>query len=677
MDWSRLSTWCQGILGLSDSELNSLWYERLAEASSSQDSKPHVTVSLYQRAIEEKAPSWLCYRGLGTAYYKQGHIPEAMAQMELALKGAEREDATPKPEAKDMIGLYLLLGQYAYEAGDVHSGDKYYSLACESDDVLQVREGQLGRLKVRLSFPSAEEARQLLKSTLAQENGKMEMAGAMEMIALDPRHDDLVAKMFAVTKGDPDLLKEIVAAMERAIWNLTPGKGRAAGALQGDERFTEDEARGVLLCDRGYAAYMLRVSPDGTEPVNGALRLWKESRDLLANVGGSNALLTRQRATTALASHYFQSIVDGLQLDHYDALVKLTKLANSDPDYNIYHSDSIGFLGAVFVLCGKKESARVVLMKRIRQGLQILSDDILENDKIGFAAIQKTLEHYQDFKNAAVALSLLGQPDLVVDALYFEASDITEVDGEGKQRVLDVVSELAQETIRVSRSQAPDSTLQVQRIEAAIAYVDTLVAAAEVETKAKRNTKPEANGESKDETPRIPDLEAAYAHRLLQSRLSVLQQKHTHNLDSLALAWSWGCDGRMPDGSGCEKWANFEEDFYHCIYCSNKDFCGDCLARLRDTESGVEMMECSAKHKWLQIPRQGDDMYVSLRAKSVRVPIDVRALNGDDKILKAYYAQDGGGEEITVEEWKERLAREWGISLKKILNETSSEDEKS
>ncbi|KAL7914155.1 hypothetical protein GGI35DRAFT_490457 [Trichoderma velutinum] len=665
-DWNRVSAWCQGFLKLPDSELNSLWYERLATAAANEDPNPDAAVSLYQRAIEEKNPSWLCYQGLGTAFYKQQRTPEAMAQLELALKRAQQDNATPKPEAKDIVGLYLLLGQYAYEAGDMHNADKYYSLACEGGDTSQVREGQLGRLKSRLSFPSTEEIRQLFRSTLAEENGKEEMTVAMEMIALDAQHDDLIARMFTVVKQDPDLLKEVLDAMERAISNLTPGKGQASKVLTENERFAEDEARSVLLCDRGFAAYLFKVSSDSLKSVNEALRLWEESRDLLVNVGGTNALFTRQRATTALAAYYFQSIVDRLHLDYYDALAKLTKLANSDSDYNFYQSDAIGFLGIVHALCGKEESAKEVLMPRIKHGLQILSDDILENDKVGFSILQKALEQYQDFKNAVVALSLLGQPDLITDALCFETSDFTEIDEERRPQALEVVSDLAKEVIRAINSQIPDTKLQSQRIEAAKAYVDALVAASEAKT--------EVNGNGENENPKVSDL-TAYAHSILQSRILPLHEKHTPNIDTGALAWSWGCDGRTSDGKGCDKWNNFEDGFYHCIYCSNKDFCGDCLGRLRDPESGVDFMECSAKHKWLQIPHQGDSMYVSMKAKNVRVPIDVRPLDGDDRILKAYYAEDGSGEEITVEEWKERLAAAWGISLKS-LSETSSEDGK-
>ncbi|KAL7936390.1 hypothetical protein V8C35DRAFT_295371 [Trichoderma chlorosporum] len=668
INWSLLSTWCQGILALPDSELNSLWYERLATAAALENVNLDLTISLYQSAIEKKNPSWLCYQGLGTAFYNQGRASDAKAQVELALERAQQEDATPKPEAKDIVGLYLLLGQFAYDEGDVRTADKYYSLACEGGVASQVRDGQLGRLKARLGFPSVEETRQLLRSILAEENGKEEMTAAMEMLALDPQHNDLIARLFAVAKQDSDLLKEVLDAMEKATLNLAPGKGGKdynLKTLTGDERFAEDEARSVLLCDRGFASYLFRLSPNG---VNEALPLWEESRELLNNVGGSNALLTRQRATTALANHYFQSIVDGLQLDYYDSLTKLTKLAKSDPDYNTRHSDSNGFLGATLMLCGKKESAKEVLRSRMKQGLQILSDDILDNDNIGYSILQKTLEHYQDFKNAFVALSLLGQPDFVTEVLSFEASDITEADGAETLRILDVVTEMAKEVIRVTHSRVPDARLQVQRIEAAKTYVDTLVPDVKTDV--------EVNGNGKDENSRDSDL-TAHAYRLLRSRILPLHQKHIPNIDAASLTWSWGCDGRTLDGKGCDKWNNFELGFYHCIYCSNNDFCGDCLARLRDPESGVQFMQCSAKHKWVHMPHQGNSVYVGTKAKSVRVPIDVKPLDDDDRILKAYYAEDGSGEEITVEAWKERLAVEWGLSIREIMNESASEDEKS
>jgi hypothetical protein len=57
----------------------------------------------------------------------------------------------------------------------------------------------------------------------------------------------------------------------------------------------------------------------------------------------------------------------------------------------------------------------------VELSLQILSDDVADNDALGFSILHKTLELYQDFENVAIALSLLVQPDLVTSALDFEA----------------------------------------------------------------------------------------------------------------------------------------------------------------------------------------------------------------------------------------------------------------
>ncbi|EGR45332.1 uncharacterized protein TRIREDRAFT_111202 [Trichoderma reesei QM6a] len=481
VDWSRVSVWCQDFLGLVNTDMDSLWYERLAEASASQDSEPEVTIALYQRAIQEKDPSWLCHKGLAMAYRDDHEYEAAIAQVELALEAAIREDAAPKPEAADIVRLHLLLGRYARDHRDYRKADQHYSIACESDDVAQAREGELGRLKARLCFSDAEEVRQWLKGVLASEKGKDNMAANLETIARDLSHRNLVPVLFTLTKEDPNLLKAIVAAMRQATDNLMSSTARAS---QEGERYAQDEARGVLLFHRGFAAYMYGVTSGGAEPVNEALRLWTEARDVLALVGGSNALMTRQLATEALANHYFQIIMDGLQqLDHGDALTKLTELADSDPDSNFYQSDAIGFLGVVSVLRGNREAARSRLRPRMKQGLQILSDDILDNDTSGLALVQKTLEHDLDYKNAAVALSLRGQPDLVMEALCFEAGDITEVDGESKQRVLGLVSALAEQVVRHAKAQAPDSEQLIERIDTAKEYIEALVNAAEAETK--------------------------------------------------------------------------------------------------------------------------------------------------------------------------------------------------
>ncbi|KFY11729.1 hypothetical protein V492_04296 [Pseudogymnoascus sp. VKM F-4246] len=676
--WENISSWCQSFLGLpEDDELDSLWYERLAEAAATRDSKADTVMHFYQHAIKKVAPSWLCHRGLGVAYFGQDEIETAIDHMKLALEEAEKDGATPKPAEKDVAELHLLLGQYNDEAGNDNAAATHYSYVRESKDPAQAKEGELGYLKSVLRFQDAEEMRGLLETTLATEDGKGRMVSIMKTIAGDADHDYLISKIFTVAKGHPDLVKGILRAMEKATADPAEREDRIAEMAE-DDRFAEDEVRGVLLCDRGFAVYTYKESPNDIEPIGEALRLWRKSRSLLSNLGGRNALIAHNHATAALAQYYFQRMMEGNHFGHIDALKGLV-----DAKSDIWTSEAVGFLGVLYALRGEELQAREVLMPFMRLAFQILLDDIPWNDDNGFWTIYNMLSQYQDFENAVVALSLRGQPDLVTDALYFEPKDIVIDDSMNKERVLDFVTNLARGAIQAAKIQFPDSSQQIQRIKAAKEHVDNLAAAAMTEPKSVTDgghseaEGSEFQGEHNEETVR--GLETALAHKLLCDKLSYLQQVHETEIDPDDVRYLI-CDGRNPDGKRCENITDFKNEFYHCIYCSDRDFCQECLKRLRFPDSGADIMVCNAKHRWLIMPPMGVDTYVGPRAKSVPVPREVRAVEGDESLLTICYGKDGDIEEIMVEAWKETLAAEWNISLQDIREEmfrqaTPSEDE--
>lgn len=570
----------------------------------------------------------------------------------------EQEDAQPKPETKDRDDVYLLLGQYTYETGEMDKAKKYYLLVSNS-------QGWSGYFKAMLSSRDLKAIKQFLNKTPIQNDLREDMTTALKNIARYPQYQLVISWMLTAANRQPGLLKKIAASIQKAMEAFVPDKGRPYKESEVYDRFFQDETRGVLLCDQGFTQYLNGVSENSPEDINEALRLFRESRKQLSNVGGSKALFTRRRATTALAKHCFQIIVDHKQLNQscFDALEELAALAKSEPDYNIYHSNSKGFLGMAYVFCEKKELARGILVQRMIQALQILSDGILDNEKHGFVIIQKTSEHYSDFTNAAIALSLFTHSDIVAETLHFDIKDISEADDERRQRILDMVVKLANKTIQAAKDHVPEITKQTQRIEAARAHINSLLSAAGAEAKT------ETTGDEEDIKAGVCDPVAAHALRLLQSRLSQLNEAQT-----LGQPRSWGCDGVTAEGAPCEKTADFETDFYHCIYCANQDFCGDCLRRLRDPNSDMAITECSALHKWLHVPRQGDSMYVGPRAKIVRVPSKVKALEDDERILKIYYAEDGSGEEITVEAWKDSLREIWRIPLR-VIERNDSKDQ--
>jgi len=584
---------------------------------------------------------------MGTTYFYVGQLKEAITQTELALKEAEYENSTPEPEAKDIVELRLVLAEYAFAADDVQKAADLYSLCTKSKDPKQAGRAQLGYLKARLGFPDEEGTRRYLESILPAEGVKGVMVEILKMVAQDYDHDSLMLKIFTLAKRDADLFREIVLAMETATASLVLNEDCAAAETEEDSIYAEKIARGVLLYHRGVAAYTYKVSPNVADPVGEALRLWVECVDQLSGIAGENVFTVRWDATAALAQHYFQSMVDG---NHLDLVDKLTKLAEKETD--ILYSDSVGFLGAVYALHGEKEQAKTALSARVRQSLRILSDDLTNNDASGFSGLAKALQQYQDLNNAAVALTLLEQPDFLTQALQFEVEDLAPNEGESKEKLLSIVTSLARETIQAAEVQVPDTTQQAQRVEAAKAHLESLVSATE------RNPESEGpNGMDEAEESKCQEKELNHAHELLRSRMAAIDVSDDER--------SRTCDGRTPDGKYCDKKHDFKREFYQCIFCSNRDFCGDCLSRLRAPNSGADIMACSAKHRWLRIPPHGSDMYLGLRSKIVRLPKEVRPYGDDNGVLEICWGENP--DEIKLEAWKEMLAAEWEISLEEMM----------
>ncbi|KAK7717936.1 hypothetical protein SLS63_010586 [Diaporthe eres] len=519
VDWEEVSKWCQDYLALPNSALDSLWYERLAEVASSQGSKAGTVLSLYGRAIGQGNPSWLCYRGMGETYFHLGNDSEAIAEVEVALGKAQQDGTTPKPEVQDLANLHLMLGEYAYRAQDAPKAAHHYQEARMSDDKDQVRRGQLGHLKAVMDLPNPGVKVESMQSLLTEEDGKGNMVHVLKMIARDGDHDNIMSKIFAASIGHRDLFRAIIRALETATANAELGEYRASQPLS-DARFAEEESCGVLLYYRGIAAYKYKVSPEGTEPVGTAVKLWLECRDQLSGVGGSNASVVRQDATREMAKHYFHNMMDG---EHRDDIGVLSELAGAGS--KIIITDPSSYLAALYALRRDYVQSKLILGPGIRYALEILSDGVLENDRFGLYLIFRTLPQYGDLKNAAVAMSLWGQPDLVTEALHFEAHDIAEVSDPEEDRALDILTKLSRETVKAAGDQVPDASQQLRRLEVARLHIES---------------------------------------------------------------------------------------------------------RLSDTQTKI-------------------------------IARDVRALESDDKILEILYAEEGEGQEITVEQWKAALAEEWDI----------------
>lgn len=628
--WRQISQWCQEYLGLADGQLDSLWYERLAEAAVQVLAEIGVSpaiLELYEKSLSLPNPSWLSYKGLGEERFRQQEVKEAITSIEKALECAEAPESSPTPKPEDIIKLNLLLGDYNYEASALDKAVDHYTSACHSDDAALARKAQVGQLKVRMCSPDAEAARQLLRETLCRGGSEAHFVSILKELARDDNHDAIITKMFTVAKIEESLFKEIVHALETA--SAAPSKTEQPRTdLSPDDRFSDYEARGVLLYARGLAANTYKITPTGSEPRAEAVRLWKECCEQLAHVGGPRAYATRDAASTALSKCYFQSMTEG---KHSDYLSELQQLVETESRFAM--SKPAGFLGALH--SGRQDTERSLksLSHDMKLGLQLLSDNHDDNDFYGFDIIYNSLLRFGDFENAIIALSLRGQPDLVSEELYFGT---------------DPSKQIGRKVSQAAKSQVPDSEKQLERIQAAKEHVKAFL----------ENSGPEAADEVTTD-----------AYKDIQTKLEVLYTKHTPKQGDFELTGGWWCDGTKEDGRRCPRNWDLQNDVYQCVFCADTIFCKPCFTRLRNpaAEGGADIFACSHKHKWLKVPRVATDMYVGPKGKSIRIPTHiVPEKQGDDKLLEIRYTSD---EEISLDTWKEKMAETWGFSLVEIAKE--------
>lgn len=452
----------------------------------------------------------------------------------------------------------------------------------------------------------------------------------------------VLSKLFTVAKSDPILWDRILRALQTATEGFAaPQDGEPKQPM--GEYFTELEVRGVLLYYLGVAEYTM-ASVDRKD-VGEALRLWTECRNLLSDVGGSNASLARRCATTDLAKHYFQEMLESKELD----ATVLSKLLESDSGFE--RNDALGFLGAIYAIQENSKESKNVLRPQFKYAITILDDGIPDNDGWGFACLQEILAHHCDLKNSAVALSFLCQPDLVTEALYFPAdvSFLTEVPSESgidRQRVLARLLTLGRDINERVQQQVSDCSQQLQRIQIARSYFKSLQDDFQ-------------NSHSGNSEVTDPDPVTAAAYGLVEQRLNSLAQSHTTEIDTDNFPMQKVCRGRTSDGKHCRKLCNFGDIFYVCVYCTNKDMCEECLNRLRDPRSSDEFAACSPKHKWLKVPGYGDKSLVSIamanKGALVNVPV-VGTASEDEQIFEVRYP---GQEKVELKEWKESLAKQW------------------
>lgn len=613
---------------------------------------------------------------------------KALEDAKRALQEADCEEASPKATEAEVVDLHLLLADCAKAAGDLSQAADHYDQASRKGDTIQATRGKLECLKARLRLvgskktkANTERAREVLLATIAppQEAGSVSetVVTIWRRLALEDDRDNLIGQIFTFGRHDPRLFEGFLETVQVAIDGAhTPAQSRThSSAVVEDEfrSFAEQEALGVLLYYRGIASHAYQV-PDNVaneDRISQASKSWRFCRKTLGDVGGRNALNARADATAELSKHYFQRALERFEIDSertevaegvlQNASGPLDKLRELDESsFHASYSDPAALLGAAYHRMGDSERCTNMLTRWLKPSLDILDDDMPENDVEGIVMIYRIMANHGHPEDTVIALSLLGQPDLVSEALSFEIEDI-HIGGDDidKTRMLDDVTQLARDIIQVVKAQIPDASQQTRRIKAAVNSVQSLLTeAASQDCSPTVGGVPRRNvGEGDPRESVLLDTHMATARRLVHDRLTELEQRHTREVDRRAfqsrMGKIWACDGRSFDGQRCPNILDFDRQIYHCMYCWSKDFCAECFQRLRhDDKTSAIITACSPGHSWVIFPPCGKDFYRGLGAKILKIP-SLKPLAHDPRVLEICFAE---GQEITLEYWKESLA---------------------
>jgi len=617
-NYDKAGIWCQKLLNLRDDQLDSLWFERLGEAALTGDDYT-AAIDNYTKASGLPDPNWQCYKGLGLANSKIDNLEQAILNMEKALDIVKN---SPTSDSSEIGDLHLLLGNCYSSSNKKENAVEHFRMSlCNPKNI---EEATFALLKVELLSESEDRPREILRQ---MHNDSQELlVSCLRRITSEEDSTQLFSKIFQVSSSDNALITDIVDDMREAS---------DIGNNKRDRDYQKLQYRGVLLFHRGVASYLYKL-PQGCKFPDDALKLWEECFDVLECLGGDIAYITRRAAISAISLHYFHTMMDDRKSQyHIEDLVKLASVA-SEAQIDLPK----GYLGSLYAERGEPKNSMKLFQDDMKVALQILCDEFDWNDKIGYFLLANILLRHKDIPNAMTALSFLAQADLVTEKLTF--------DEEPEKR-------LGRELTLAVCEQIPDSSCQLERIEAARERVN----------KALECDHP-GNG---DEGNRVKK-----AYENIKSTLDGLYSE----LSSLPFG-QFDLDGLSStcDNDCGRKW-DYRNDLYFCLFCHNTSFCSTCLQKIcdnrRDNYFGV--FKCNYKHKWLQMPRWGAEVYEKPRRGIVEVGGKVCNEHGNevgssDQILKVDRIDS---KTMSVQAWKEKLSAEWGFSLEDIAKETLIEE---
>lgn len=594
----KAAKWVQKTLAIN--ELNSLWYERLAETHSGD-----AAIDAFKKAISLDNPGWQAFKGLAEAYFHQGDTASAAFEMEKAVVMLRDIQGAGAMNRDFLIENLIELGEWNAALNKPEEAIKNFQEVLDVNS--EKTEAHFQILKVLLTAGLEEQARERI-STMSQkaEDSDLTLLSAVfqSLISTSTRGgtEEIFGLLFSITQTTP-LFSTLLENMEQAI----------EYAKKTEQAY--DQA--VLLLYKGIAIYHYDKREHRTTEL--ALTIWEECKALNSKNYGETRRLqdVHSRAGKLIATYHFHEARSSPNpTSHVEKLEKMVarpfRIGSTDEHIRSY-------LGCYYTLAGDLARAKKVFLEDMKSALAMLYDDTDDNDSQGFYRLADILMHCGDELNALSAWSLLGPKDESVEA-----------------RILD----FPEEPQRTMAHHLITSVHDRCEADAPLPEIcDALRKEIEI-LSSKLNEAPELE-------ENVSHLAALDNIRAKMTELEALAAENSKEAIPAPPTERTGglyntCDGRV-----CGTYWTYANDFYCCKICPDVQFCKDCLEQLQN--GNLKRFVCNPKHDWLHVPIWDDKEFAEVRRGKVKI-------HGEMKDGKRV-----GGEVVAVEEWLNVLKDEWEI----------------
>ena len=343
-------------------------------------------IKAFQKAKSLPNWSWRCAQGLAKAYaFNDKH--QAVEEMEGALKTLRERNELSDPEQLALIENLELLADWQVELNQPEQAIKLLEEATKRGP--QKPENYTALLAALVNYGRAQDAVNLLKdlSQQAAQNSSHTQLTGMLLRTPEDRFERLEPTLWAI--------------QEESVFNLVSESWQEAI----DQAMKEElqEQLHVLLLYQGIALVQQKRSN-----IENALQLWQQCWSCSLESYPEIGFYSLQLAARHIGKYYIGQTIAAKEAGrdpgiHLAALKILGEEASS-----IWLATDIvrPLIGIYHTITGELEESRRILLQDMIEGLDLLSDEDLDNDWQGYYKIAATCHYAGDELNTLSALYL-------------------------------------------------------------------------------------------------------------------------------------------------------------------------------------------------------------------------------------------------------------------------------